>query len=1076
MKEEKENISFLAKWTKFFIEKYKVSILFIVAIIIAGIWGVSNIQRQDFPAIESNYVFVQAKYIGASSSDVESKILVPIEQVVSTRDDVDNVRSSASANFGSVIIERKSADGNEDAVSEISEEVGSLGLPQDAEVDVESLDVAGVSMVLGVVDEGDGDNNFDHLLEEAEDIKTRIESSSNNIKKVEILPENEFQIKIQLDSTKMADKSLDYNTVKNTLSSYITSLPGGNIKEDDKEISIKINSTIGNIDDIKKLEINGTKLEDIAEIDRKPTNDEVLTFGGYKVGDETKTNDAVYLLVYKTDEGDIVRLADGVQKEIDDLKSENVLTDDVEVRVLYNLAPSITEQIKSLVNNGLIGLVVILIVLLFFINFRTAIVVSLIIPLAFLITLFVLPLLGYSLNILTLFAMILTLGILVDNAIVIAEGMAYEMHNGATKREAAVLAVKHLGPAVTAATLTTIIAFVPFSQMPGIMGDFLKYIPYTVIIMLVVSYFLAISITPLLGTWILKDEDAKDEFAGSEKENANQCKLSTTHGMSKLQKSLIIPVIIRWGQNLINKVNMHYCKAMHWLLEKKVRKVTTIVIALVLLFISMGYFLPKLQFEQFPSKDGSNLSVSYDFPVEMTFDEKKDIIKKVNEEIIELPHFQKFYNYNDVTQIEITDPAKRDDDVTIFNIKDELDEKVAKIKEDVENDDVEIKVDDISYGPPASEYDIVVEFLSNDSEVLEKSTDELAKYLDGEEGVQKYENVLKEGLIKNIDIEFSEDKLSEFEVDPLVASGIVNATFSDSTLGQISSDDEKSSDIVLGYDEDSKNSIDKIRELSIPSNKAETVVTNPYAGTTLSIPVVVKLDEVADVNEVEKPQSIQRYKSERVGTVNILLKDGYDATEFEQKIKNEFNEDKLKELGLESDGLSFGGQLAEFQSDYSNLQIIFVLAAIFVFLVLVFQFNSYSQPLLIMTTIPLALIGVFPGLYVIDPSINLVSGLGIIALVGIVVNDAIVFVDTMNRFTRENPENSTADNLVKTGFTRLKPIFSTSITTIAGILPLTIVDPFWTGLGVAIIFGLIFSTVGTLIVVPVIYHSFTRKK
>lgn len=490
----------------------------------------------------------------------------------------------------------------------------------------------------------------------------------------------------------------------------------------------------------------------------------------------------------------------------------------------------------------------------------------------------------------------------------------------------------------------------------------------------------------------------------------------------------------------------------------------------------MGYFLPKLQFEQFPSKDGSMLSVSYDFPVEMTFEDKKEIIKKVNNEIIELPYFQKFYNFQDVTQIEITDPAQRDDEITIFDIKENLEDKIAQIRNEIENEDVQIKVDDISYGPPASEYDIVAEFLSNDSEVLDKATSALSEYLDNEESVSKYENVLKEGLVKNIEIDFLEDKLGDLEVDPLIASGIVNATFSENNLGSIGDGNEKSSDVVLGYNDDSKNSIDKIRDINIPSNKTETILTNPFVGATQVIPVIVRLDDIADVKEVEKPQSIQRYKSQRVGTVNISVKEGFDVAEVENKIKEEFDEDKLKELGLESDGLTFGGQLAEFQSDYSNLQIIFLLAAIFVFLVLVFQFNSYSQPLLIMTTVPLALIGVFPGLYMIDPSINLVSGLGIIALVGIVVNDAIVFVDTMNRFSRENPKNTTADNLVKTGFTRLKPIFSTSITTIAGILPLTIVDPFWTGLGVAIIFGLIFSTAGTLIVVPVIYHSFTRKK
>lgn len=1076
MKNNDDKLPFLAQWTKFFIDKYKVSILFLIAIIIAGMWGLANIQRQDFPAIESNYIIVQAKYIGASATDVEKDILIPVEQVLNNKDGVKSVRSSASANFGSIMIERDTSDGNNEAQNEINEDIANLGLPQDAEVKAETLDVAGVSMVLGVVNEGENDISFADLLKQAEKIKSRIESASTDIKKVELLPENEFQVQIKLDSGKMVEKSLDYNSVSNIIKSYITNIPGGSIKEENRNISININKSVLNIEDLRELKINGVKLDEIADIERNPVNDQSLTFGGYKVDGETKTNDAIYLLIYKNDDGDIIRLADSVMTEVENLQEDNLLLSGVRVRTLYNLAPSINQQIKSLVDNGILGLIVILIVLLFFINLRTAIVVSLIIPLAFLITLFILPLLGYSLNILTLFAMILTLGILVDNAIVIAEGMAYEMHRGATKYEAGILAVKNLGPAVTAATITTIIAFIPFSQLPGIMGDFLKYIPYTVIIMLSVSYFLAITITPLLGKWILKDKDAKDEFADTEKENAEHCTKSPIVNMPKWQKYLIIPILISWGQSLIDKLNMYYCKLMHWILKEKKRKTIVIVITLILIGISVGYFAPKLQFEQFPSKDGSNLSISYKFPVNATYKEKKEIIKRVNENIIDLPYFEKFYNYRNATQIELTDPALRNDNLTIFDIREQLIDKIDEIKKDV-NPDIDIKVDNVSYGPPASEYDTVVEFLSSNTLDLEKASEELAQFLDQNDKVETFENVLKEGLVKNIDVKLRDDKLQEYNISPLTVSGIINATFSDANIGSIPEGNNGiSNDVVLGYNKESINSIDKLKDILVPvvQNNTANFGINNYE--LVSRPTIVRLNDIADIDEVDKPVSISRYKSRRVATTNVSLKEGVDVKAFEQEIKDRFDNNKLRELGLEKDSLTFGGQFAEFQSDYSNLQIVFILAIILVFLVLVFQFNSYSQPLLIMTTIPLALIGVFPGLYIIDPSINLVSGLGIIALVGIVVNDAIVFIDTMNRFSKENTEISTANNLVKTGFTRLKPIFSTSITTIAGILPLTIVDPFWTGLGVAIIFGLVFSTIGTLVVVPVIYHSFSRKK
>lgn len=1076
MKESEKDLPIFAKWTKFFIDKYKVSILLLIAIALAGIWGISNVQRQDFPAIESNYVVVKTTYIGASASDVEKDVLIPVEQVINNMDNVKNVRSTAFDNGGSIVVERDTADQNSEAANKMNEEIANISLPTDATVKAEALDVAGTSMVLGVVNEGNDDESFTDLLADTEKIKSRIESSSPEIKKVEILPDNEFQVKIKLDSNKMNESSLDYNTVSNTIKSYITNIPGGSVKEEDQNISITIKSPVENYEDLKELKINGVKLDDFADIERAPSNVETLTFGGYKVDGETKTNDAIYLLIYKTDDGDIIRLADDVSSEIENLKNNKVLPQGVEVRTLYNLAPSIDQQIKSLIDNGVLGLVVILIVLLFFINFRTAIVVSLIIPLAFLITMFILPLIGYSLNILTLFAMILTLGILVDNAIVIAEGMAYEMHRGASKHDAGILAVKNLGPAVTAATVTTIIAFIPFSQLPGIMGDFLKYIPFTVIIMLTVSYFLAITITPLFGKWILKDADAKDEFADSEKENKLHCSESPIKNMPKWQKYLVVPMLISWGQSLIDKLNMYYCEMMHWLLAKKTRKVVTVVITILLIGISVGYFAPKLKFEQFPSKDGTNLSVTYDFPTGTTFEEKKDVIKKVNEEIINLPYFEKFYNYGNATQIELTDPSLRSDSTTVFDIREQLISKVDEIKNDIDPD-IDIIVDNVTYGPPGSEYDTVIELLSSDSQDLNNTADEMAKFLDDNGDVEEYENVLKEGMVKSVEVDLDKGKLEEYTLNPLSISQMINAMFSEAKLGSISQDNSDITDEVrIGYDNESINSMDKLKDLSIPVTTKISSGPTLYGYTSTTQPMTIKLTDVAQIKEVNKPVSISRYKSRRVVTFNVTLKDGVSVEEFQKQVEDEFDADKLKDLGLQNDALVFGGQYVEFQSDYSNLQIVFLLAAIFVFLVLVFQFNSYSQPLLIMTTIPLALIGVFPGLYMIDPSINLVSGLGIVALVGIVVNDAIVFIDTMNRFSRENPNKTTADNLVKTGFTRLKPIFSTSITTIAGILPLTIIDPFWTGLGVAIIFGLIFSTLGTLVVIPVVYHSFSRKK
>lgn len=245
----------------------------------------------------------------------------------------------------------------------------------------------------------------------------------------------------------------------------------------------------------------------------------------------------------------------------------------------------------------------------------------------------------------------------------------------------------------------------------------------------------------------------------------------------------------------------------------------------------------------------------------------------------------------------------------------------------------------------------------------------------------------------------------------------------------------------------------------------------------------MKLSDVSDITQVEKPNSIKRLENKRVATVSVELKENADQAALDAEIKDYLTEDKLVALGLEKDGVTYGGEFSAFESDYSSLQIVFLLAMLAVYLILVYQFNSYFQPALIMFAVPLALIGVFPGLLLIGSSLNMISGLGVIALVGIVVNDAIVFISTFNRYKEEHPDDNMYQRLVRTGYTRFKPIFSTSITTIGGILPLTLTDPFWTGLGTSVISGLIFSTIGTLIAIPVLYsifcsvrYKFSRKK
>ncbi|MFH1508846.1 MAG: efflux RND transporter permease subunit [bacterium] len=1034
--------SFLVKWAEFFVRRYRITILLLIGILIAGTWGVANNQRQDFPNINVNIAIVSAIYPGASPENVEQEVVIPIEQAITNLDGVDKIRSSAYNSFGSIIVYAEKVSDVDQIVSDTTEEINKLGLPQDVDVQVSTESASGPTMALGIV--GDNGQDTNELLKYSSDVKSRLEASSPEVNYIDVIPANEFEVQVIIDGEKLNQNRLNFEAVKGAVQSQITALPGGNVETSEgRKEAITIKAPAKSMEDLENISLGIVKLGDVAELKRLPKNSETNLFIGYVKDGEAQSKEAVYLLVYKNENGDVVRLADGINEEVKSIKEDGLIPDDIDIVTGYDISPYVNDQINSLLNNGYLGLILILIVLMFFINLRTAIVVALMIPIVFLVTLFVMPLLGYSLNILTLFAMILTLGILVDNAIVIAEGMVAELERGKTKKQAALLSIKKLGPAVLTATLTTVVVFIPFASIDGIMGDFLKYIPYTIMIVISTSFLVAISITPLMGIWLLKEETYEQR---------------RDKKLKNWQKMLILPAIIFYGQNLIDKMSRGYKKMMTAIYKKWMWKIGIIVLVTVLFGVSFGVFAPMLEFEQFPSRDGNTILTTIEFPSGTTFAEKKDVFKKINDEIVQLDYFQTFYSYGNMIFGIFVDPEDRTDETTIYDIEEDLQNRIVKVKEGI-NEDIDIKAAASSYGPPTDSYDVIVEFLGNDRESLAAAADDLIDFVSDKEGVDKIVNGVEELKVPSVEVDFNQDELNRQGVSALIAAGTVNAIFAPQNAGSIKIRvDGITDDVVLEFSSSTTDSIDDLKNLSVPS------VTGS----------VVKLSAVADVKSVDNPEKIDRLDGRRTATINIALTEDADSAKINNEINDYLTEDKLKELGLENDGVSYGGIYSEFEGDYANLQIVFLLAVLAVYLILVYQFHTYFQPALILMAVPLALIGVFPGLFLTGSTLNMISGLGVIALVGIVVNDAIVFISTHNRVKKDNPDKSMSEVLAHAGHMRFKPIFSTSITTIMGILPLTIIDPFWTGLGVSIISGLVFSTAGTLIAMPVLYMTVVR--
>jgi HAE1 family hydrophobic/amphiphilic exporter-1 len=1073
-----EERNFFVGLASFFVDKWRLTIIFIITIIIVGVFGLNNNQRQDFPPISVNVILVRAVYPGASSSNVEKDVVVPIEQQIKSIKAIENINSSASDNFGTLQLETNlfKKDQLAEKSVEISEEIAKLNLPTGVETEVQTIDASGESMVLALVNK---DRQKGELIQEAINIKNFLETSSKDIQKIEISPSSKFEINIELDSDKLEENNLSFDTVKSIVQANLLALPGGSVQEADGiQKSIQIQTLTNNLVDLEFIQIGPVQLKDLATITRKPSNLDTLTYAGYLVdkdkdgkGEHPEFQDSVYLTVYKTEQGDTINISNKVKQELNKIKEKRLTSLGTTIFILYDGAQSVDKQIKDLLSSSILGILLILVVLLFFINFRASVVVASIIPIVFLITFFVLYLVGFTINILTLFGMILALGILVDNAIVIVEGIVSELEKGATRRIATLRAVGKLGSPVTSATLTTLVVFLPFASFPGVIGEFLKFIPYTVIIMMLVSYCLALTITPVFGRFLIEEEAENKQ-------------------MPIWQKLLILPLIISYIQKLVNLILKLYKTIIVFLLNS----VATQIIVIILAFIAMAGGLYTAQFLEggsFPEVDTNAMLVAFDFPVDTKQATREEATKAVLTKAIDLEYFESAYVQGNSLILFFTRPTDRvDSDTTIFDLVKDLNDKIEKdVRPNFEDIDIQAKT--VQSGPPTGGYDITLSIKNNNLKTLENSAKEITDFIRLQEGVDKVLNGFEANLVPSITVELDKDQLKKRGLNRFLVSQSINQIFSSSEIGSLSLGESEVLDkLFLTFDAETKNSVDKLKNITIPSPvPAQSQVQKPsesdQQSSTPKAPTKIKLSEIADIQEVQKLTSIKRKNGDRYVEISVKLKEFVKVADFQTKIE-EFlglerddqnklvvgDQRKLELLGIESiDKISFGGSQADTNEDLVSLLLIGVLALIGVYIVLVNQFNSYIKPGLIMFTIVIALGGVFPALYAFKEGLNLISGLGIVALIGVAVNDAIVFIDNLGRLQKENTNKTERANiLAKASYTRFKPILSTTMTTVLGILPLAIGDPFWRGLGICIVAGLTFSTIGTLIIIPIVYN------
>ena len=1126
------------KYRKFGITSFAVdngvSILVLVAIIlIFGLQSYNRMAKELFPEIVIPNVFVNTIYPGNSASEIESLISRPIEEELSTVSGIKKVSSTSLQDYSVVVAEFETYVSTEEALRKTKDAVDRAKgeLPDDLKQEPQVFDVNLSELPIMSVNIS-GDYSNDELRNYAELLQDELENITE-VNKVDIKGALEREVKIDIDIPKMESLEINFGDVANAVAMENMTMSGGELVNNGYRRAVRV---IGQIEDVKELEDIIVKnefqkpvfLKDIADVSfgfKDKTS--IARSDGYPV---------ISLDVIKRKGTNLLAASDNI-KEVTERVRKRDLPDKLKVSYFNDQSVNTRKQVDNLENSIISGMILVTLVLLFFLGLRNSIFVGTAIPLSMLTGIMIMNLMGYTLNMIVLFGLILALGMLVDNGIVVVENIYRFIQNKFSNKDSSKNGTGEVAVPIITSTVTTLAAFLPLAFWPGMMGSFMKYLPIALIIVLASSLFVALVINPVLTSFFMREDVKVDDKAKVNRKRRNIILFSVLllvfallfHFAGEELEWMRNSMIIVAGITLVNYFVLRplafafQTYVLPWIVRIYERSVTFalkgrmpsfVFIGTVLLFIISGILLglnaPKVEF--FPKSPPMYVNAFLDLPlgtdIAITDERTREVERRINDAIAEdmdivesiltqigegtadpngFPEPGASPNKARLTVTFV--PEEERNGKSTFDVLNKMQESLVGLA------GVKIVVAPNENGPPTGK-PINIEIDGEDVDELARLSNDVINYLNanGVPGVEELQTDMKIGkpeLLITVDRKAAKRYgVSTFNVADVIRTAVFGKEVSKYKVG------EEEYPIQLRVAEEYRNDIDAILGQKV-------TFRSMTSGQIHQVPIsaLVTKEYSSSYN------AIKRQDQKRIITIysNVLV--GYNANEVVAQLDNLMNDYDLP------DGYSyrFTGEQQEQMEAMSFLNNAFMLAMFGIFLILVLQFNSIVSPFIIILSIVFSTIGVFLGYVTTGADISIImTGVGIISLAGIVVNNAIVLVDYTNLLVSNKSKELKVEGLgglskdkvkeaiIQAGGTRLRPVLLTAITTVLGLFPLAIgfnfnfftfisdFDPqifyggqnaaFWGPMAWTVIYGLVFSTFLTLIVVPAMYYLAFRIK
>lgn len=1011
------------KLVKFFIENHKLTIILSFITIAFGYLGLTKLNSESYPAVNFATAIIETRYTGATAEDVETKITKKLEDKIREVSGLKDVKSVSKSGFSSIVVRVDMDNEDEEKVlDDLQKEVdGVSDLPDDLREDPEYTEIDSSEFpaievaIVGSNENRKRDQLVDLLKEELEDNK--------KIKNVRPSGFLKRQFNIRLDYKKMENLYIGLEEVTRMISLRNMDIPGGDILQDGTKSLIRVEGKIKNSSDIENIVIrsnfNGQKvlLRDIAKVEDAEEDAKFLSsFNG---------KPATFLIVNKKSGADTIKLVDEVNVILN--KFRNQYSKDFEILVYNNEANKVKKKLEILSSNAISGLVLVVIFLFLFLPGKVGIMASLSLPLAVMATIGFMPSFGMNLDAITILALVIALGMLVDNAVVISENFSrLKLEEGLDNKSAAIKSVKQLWLPITTTGFTTIAAFIPMLVTKGIMGEFIKWIPIVVTIAILISLMESFFLLPM-----------RLRFSGELKQTNNEKENSD------------------WFQKFVHKFE--------GLMGSFVRH-RYIVFAgfLITLFGSLALMTLGNKFELFPAEQTEIYLARVEMPRGTPVKETLKELNNISNNIVKTmgDDQRAVVTRAGISSMGGTDPKGATGEnhglITIYasdyakyniNYK-----KFLKRLRTIKSDKVKkLTFEEQVNGPPVGS-PINVTFRSNNQKSLNELTQKMKEKMSAVTGVSDVEinDVLGEEEIK---VQIDYDKAAKLGLTVSSIGNAVRTALSGTMVSKVTLDN-KEVDLNVKYLDDYRTSSKDLNEIEIMDNKGN----------------LVPLSQVAKIKKTNGQYEIKRFDFKRsktlTGDVDGIKMTSIKANQRLTQIFTEVSKD-YKDVSL-----VYGGEEEATKESMESLGQALILSLMGIFGLLVFLFKSYLRPFIIMTTIPLGLVGFSIAFFFHDRAISFMAMIGVIGLGGIIVNSGIVLISFIDEMRAEGnmPLNEV---LAKASAIRLRAVCVTSLTTISGLIPTAYgiggSDSMLVPMTLAMAWGLTSGTILTLVWVPCAY-------